>query len=97
MKDNKSEKPSWPLSAFAPLGGPPVRIIRRGDDTQLRLTWLPGIGDAGALDCRLYRRSPNVQEVDEEYGATGAGFCIPKGRLREFWGVLGELAAQLDR
>lgn len=99
MKANnsRSEKPGWPASAFAPLGGPAVQIIRRGGDGQLRLVWHPMIGEAGALDCRLFRKSPNVEDVDEEYSPTAAGFCIPRDQLRHFAGVLQEIVEELER
>lgn len=97
LSNDKPEKSRWPASAFAPLGGPAVRIIRRGEDGQLRLVWHPTIGEAGALDCRLFRKSPNVEDVDEEYSPTAAGFCIPRDQLRHFAGVLQEIIEEVER
>lgn len=75
---------------------PRTQIIRRGDDGQLRLTFLPTVGEAGAFDCRLYRRSPNAPELDEEYLATPAGFCIPRAQGREFLQALAELLREVE-
>lgn len=96
-KSSKSEKPSWPPETFAPLGGPAVRIIRRGADGQLRLVWHPTIGAMGALDCRIFRKSPNVEDLDEEYSPTSAGICVSRDELRTFAGMILEIAAELER
>ena len=85
-----------PAALHAPLV-PRVRIIRRGDDGQLRITFLPALGDAGAFDCRLFRRSPNVADVDDEYAPTSAGFCIPRAQAREFLGALAEALREVER
>ena len=96
MKYNKSEKPSWPPETFAPLG-PPVRILARGDDTQVRLQWMPTIGADGGLDVRLHRKSPSENDGLEAYSPTAAGLVIPRGHIREFIGLLTELAAEIER
>ena len=84
-----------PANLHAPLS-PRVRIIRRGDEGQIRIAWLPSLGDAGAWDLRLFRKSPDVLDVDEEYQATPAGFCIPRAQAREFLGALAEALRELE-
>jgi hypothetical protein len=98
VKSNQNrEKKPWPADAlYAPLG-PATRILRRGADVQLRAQFLPTVGDAGALDLRLFRRSPNVTDLDGAYLPTGAGFCVPREQLRELIGILNEIAGELER
>lgn len=79
----------------APLNAP-TRLLRRGDDGQIRLTFLPTIGEAGAFDCRLFRKSPNSQDIDEEYHPTSAGFCVPRAQGREFLQAFAELLREVE-
>ena len=95
MKPNSGAKPekSWPAETFAPLS-PPVRLLTRSDDCQIRLNYL---GNLGGVDLRIFRKSPAETDDLEAYAPTNAGLVVPKEQLREFIGLLTELAAELER
>lgn len=76
------------------MNSPPVRILLRGDSAQIRLSYLANVE---GIDCRLYRKSPSEGEAFEAYLATPAGLVIPRAQLREFAGMILEIAAELER
>jgi hypothetical protein len=98
-KSSEEPKPGkpWPLAAFPPQGGPAVRVITRGDDAQIRLTWLPSIGRDGGLDLRLHRKSPDEDDGYEAYAPTAAGLVVPRELLRDLAGLLAEIISELEQ
>lgn len=79
------------------MTGPATRVIPRDPDSQLRMTFYPGIGAAGGLELRLFRKSPAEESTEDAYLPTAAGLVIPREQLAEFIGVVSEVAAELDR
>jgi hypothetical protein len=78
----------------SPRGSAAVRILPRGDDTEIRLTFL--VSQDG-LDVRLFRKSPAESSDFDAFAPTLAGLVVPRGQLRELAGVLAEIIAELER
>jgi hypothetical protein len=73
---------------------PSTRILLRGDDGELRLTWLPSLD---GLDLRLFRKSPAEDAEPDAFHPTNAGLVVPRGQLREFAGVLAEIIEEVEQ
>jgi hypothetical protein len=96
-KDRSGPPPeTWlPLDLAEPRVSPSTRVLPRDPDAQVRLAWHPGIGMAGGLELRLFRKSPAEEPALDAYLPTAAGLVVPKEQLRELTGMLGEIIREL--
>jgi hypothetical protein len=74
----------------------PVRVLRRDADSQLRLSWLPTIGEHGGLELRLFRKSPAEEYDFDAFRPTSAGIVVGREQLRAFAGMVREILAEIE-